>query len=104
MMGKRFSVKCRHEDQPHTVWFDECNADDIEISMLATFPVQARFDNRADAVAAAERVRDDVEAGRRDPTRTTWIKVFRSDNEQYVCWRWPQFRPNPVASPGEERE
>jgi hypothetical protein len=84
-------VDCTHEDQPHTVWWDECNDDDLAISILATFPMSVKFDTRAEAVAAAEKIRDDVEGGRRDPTRTSWIKVFRSDNESYVCWRWPEY-------------
>jgi hypothetical protein len=86
-----FRVTCEFADQPHTVWWDECNDEDLAMSMQAVFPMGAKFDTRAEAVAAAEKIRDDVEAGRRDPTRTSWIKVFRSDNESYTCWRWPQY-------------
>jgi hypothetical protein len=93
---------CEHPDVPHTVWWSDSNEDDWAISMLSTFPASATFDTRDEAVAAAERIRDDVEGGRRDPTRTTWIKVFRSDNESYTCWRWP-LGPAPSQPKEEER-
>lgn len=80
--------RCQHADLPHTVWWWEKDAPD---DCFIPVPLEARFDNRADAVAAATKLRDDVEAGRRSPLVVKWIKVFRSDNESYTCWRWPEF-------------
>jgi hypothetical protein len=43
-------------------------------------PRELRFDDRADAVAAAEKLTKNPQM--------EWVKVFRSDNESYTCWRW----------------
>lgn len=80
---------CKHSDAPHTVWWWE--QPPAHASMSAFVPCGRRYDNRADAVAFATRLRDDVEAGRISPLVVKWIRVFRSDNEVYTCWRWPEF-------------
>ncbi len=81
---------CKHPDEPHTVmWWDFNLNDPHQLRYDIPMPMSTRFDNRDDAVEAATRIRDDVEAGRRSPLQTDWIKVFRSDNENYTCWRWP---------------
>ena len=84
--------ECKHPNRPHTVWWWE---QDAPIDHFIPVPLEARYDNRADAVAAAIKLRDDVEAGRRSPLVVKWIKVFRSDNESYTCWRWPEYAEMP---------
>jgi hypothetical protein len=66
-------------DQPHTIWWWVEDGDPIPA------PRSAQFDNADDAEEAAHKFID----GRNDPdNRLRWIKVFRSDNEQYETFHW----------------
>lgn len=71
---------CQHPGQEHTVWWMWDTLD------LGGHPIpdQARFDTREEAVTFAER----GVAKQKDDPRFLWVKVFRSDNETYTCWRW----------------
>lgn len=80
---------CEHPDQPHTVWYwVEDGGPPV--------PNSATFDNLADALRYAE-------PGSRSASAylLRWIKVFRSDNEAYTCWRWENdvpYEPTPRLS------
>ena len=66
--------ECLHLEQPHTVWWMHEDIDPIPV------PLEARFDNRADAIERARALSENPSV--------EWIKIFRSDNESYTCWRW----------------
>lgn len=91
------SVDCGHPNEPHTLW---AMTDDGGPPV----PTSMKFDNRADAVAKAEAVvKAHAPSGYE---HLFWIKIFRSGNEAYTCWRWePPEEPEPVRpDPGEKEE
>lgn len=72
---------CNHPDESHTVWYwlDDGGP---------PIPMSARLDN----VREARRFADRIIA--QNNTQLRWIKIFRTDNEAYTCFRWE----NPVTS------
>ncbi len=69
--------ECEHADQPHTVWWSN-RAESGTGGPPAC--ASASFHHQTDALDAAKKLVDNPEI--------TWVKVFRSDNESYTCWRW----------------
>jgi hypothetical protein len=65
---------CRHPDEPHTVWWMRDDEPDMPV------PLEAKYDNLEDARPHAENLT-------KNP-HVEWVKIFRSDNEGYTCWRW----------------
>lgn len=82
------SFNCKHEFWEHTVWWW------VNYPNHTTIPVphSAKFDNRAEAIEAVRTMIEDPSPSLR------WIKVFRSDNETYTCYRWenPEEEPAPI--------
>ncbi len=77
---------CIHGTRPHTVMYWLADGG-------PPVPMIARFDSQPDAVDFAER------CIQKDNPILRWIKIFRSDNESYTCWRWENpvpFTPEPV--------
>lgn len=64
-------------ERPHTVWW----WDDRDAQHLPA-PLDSRFDTRSEAVAYARSLCEPA------PSWLAWVKVFRSDNEKYVAFRW----------------
>jgi hypothetical protein len=87
--GEGGEEACQHADEPHMVyWWNDAEF----ASGGPPVPLAAQFDNRADALAAAQKL-----VGKQN---VSWVKVFRSDNENYTCWRWEQ----PAADQDEQTE
>ena len=87
--GREGEDQCAQADQPHTVWWwNSAEAD----AGGPPVPLSAGFDNQADALDAAEKL-----VGK---PGISWVKVFRSDNENYTCWRWNAEPANPSDSSG----
>lgn len=78
--------ECEHPNERHTIWYWIDDGDPIPVPHAAT------FDNRADAVRQAESWVKEARPSLR------WMKIFRADNEMYVCWLWE----NPTS--GQEPE
>lgn len=78
-------IECKYADQPHTVWYWVEDPHDP-----VPMPYVLHFDNQADAVNWAEETVDLAHVSLR------WMKVFRTDNEVYQCWRWENPEPLPV--------
>lgn len=76
---------CQHPNEPHTVWY-------MPLDGGPPIPEQRRWDNRADALAFAERGIEKY-AG---TGKLAWVKIFRSDNESYTCFRWEDESSVPV--------
>lgn len=77
------SGPCVHGDRPHTVmyWVEDGGP---------PIPMTATFDTQPEAVAFAM-----TGVNQQENLFLRWIKIFRSDNETYTCWRWT----NPVEMP-----
>lgn len=71
-MNSIHRVPCDHADQPHTVYVGVEDGG-------PPVPIAHKFDNQEDALEFA---------GAINRTRVWLIKVFRSDNESYTCYRW----------------
>jgi hypothetical protein len=78
--------------QPHTVWYWISDDND---------PVPAPFSATFDDATQAEAKAQEMVEQRNDPyNRLRWVKVFRSDNEQYTTWRWTNPDPFlPIPQP-----
>jgi hypothetical protein len=75
-------VQCKHQDHPHTLWY--WLNDDNDPFLV---PYVLHYDDMHDAVEAANII---ISKTLRYPENSvlTWVKVFRSDNEEYECYRW----------------
>lgn len=66
---------CAHEDQSHTVmyWVEDGGP---------PIPMMAKRDTLEKTLAFAH------SGIKQDNVLLRWIKIYRSDNEGYTCWRW----------------
>lgn len=80
-------LACQHPRREHRVWWWVEDGDPIPV------PREAVFDNRADAMDAV------IQALTDPPLHLRWVKVFRSDNESYTCFRWTNPEPWPQPEP-----
>jgi len=67
---------CNHPLVPHTVWY-WLNGQKSEDG-----PVTRGFETLEAADIFAQKIL------RQNPKRLAWLKIFRSDNESYTCFRW----------------
>lgn len=77
---------CVHGDRPHTVMYWLADGG-------PSIPMIASFDSQPEAITFAE-----SGINQNNPI-LRWIKIFRSDNESYTCWRWENpmpYNPDPV--------
>lgn len=89
-MGQTYAqTECKHRGQPHSVWYmlDDPNAP-------FPYPNMLTYDTQQEALDLA-RVIIDKTIARPHESLLLWIKVFRSDNEAYTCFRWerPSYLP-----------
>lgn len=80
------ALTCKDSDKPHTLWYWIEDPNDP-----APAPYSLLFDDRLDAL-------DHAAAITTNPiNELRWVKIFRSDNETYTCYRWNN--PEPYLSP-----
>lgn len=79
-MGCGYFLEPRETHPPGTTWtvwwWDERDTDHMPV------PMSRRFDTEPEAVKFAKGMTE------QPPDWLGWIKVFRSDNEGYVAYRW----------------
>lgn len=78
--------ECKHPNKPHTIWWwIEDKNDPVPV------PYSSKFDNRKDAMTI-------VNEWISGPPHVSfrWVKVFRSDNENYTCFHWENPEPLPI--------
>lgn len=76
---------CNHPLVPHTVWW---MPDDDGPPV----PMERSFDTLEDAEFFAHKII------RTNKDRMSWLKIFRSDNESYTCYRWENDKEKPVET------
>jgi len=74
-------IDCRFADKEHRVWYWDARGQDV-----SPVPCSPTLDNHEDALVWVAQLGQ--------PEWLRWVKVFRADNEAYVCYRWS---PNPIV-------
>lgn len=78
---------CADSASPHTVWYwistDWAHSIDVPV------PYAVSYDSQEDAIEATEYLL------RKPADSLRWIRIFRTDNENYQCWSWTNMRTDP---------